>query len=103
VAEGIKPSEVEEPGLGAIVIFDYGFKNGCALRTGMYVHTAAGWSMHPDGRLPVTWKRLMNLKRLNAKLRADNPLSDVVHGIRVTVLAYSPAELLDSLMEESRG
>lgn len=97
-----KPGAAEEPGLGTILILDYGFKNGGALRTPMYIHTAAGWSMHPDGRHPVTWKRLMNLKRLNAQLRADNPLSDVVHGVLVTVLAYSPPEVL-ALVTDYRG
>jgi hypothetical protein len=94
---------VEEPGLGAIVIIDYGFESGGAQRSSMYVHTSAGWSLHPDGRRPVTWARLMDLEWLNARLRALDPSLGVLRGCRITVLAYSPVGLLDSLMEERGG
>lgn len=93
---------VDEPGLGAIIMVDYGHEHG-ALRSSMYVHTSAGWSLHPDGRRPVTWTRLMDLDGLNTRLHASVPSLGVVHGCRVTVLAYSPIELLDSLMEERGG
>lgn len=94
---------VEEPGLGAIIMIDYGYEHGGALRSLMYVHTAAGWSIHPDGRHPVTWKWLTDLKRKNIELRTENRFSDVLHGYRVTVLAYSPTDLLETIMEESCG
>ena len=96
-------TSVDEPGIGAIVMLDFGFENGGALRTGMFIRTAVGWSVHPDGRMPLTWEEMTNLKRMNRKLRAIDPNSDKIHGFRLTVLAYSPADLLASIMAESNA
>jgi hypothetical protein len=103
VAKGTHPSEVEEPGLGAIVMIDYGFARGGALRSSMYIHTSEGWSLHPDGRRSITWARLMDLDGLNARLLASDPSLGEIEGCRITGLGFAPVALLDSLMGERGG